>query len=93
MYLFADAAQADTLWPDVVRAMAGNGFWLFLSVLFLLWTVEGVVNRYFRHRERMALIEAGSDPDGWNVLYNSYRDGSKSSPPADQPTTDVHEIG
>lgn len=60
-------AQApDSLWSDVIRAMAGNGLWVFLSVLFLLWTIEGLSKRYWQHRERIAMIEMGMNPSDWH---------------------------
>lgn len=55
-------AQNSALWEDVVRGMAGNGLWLFLSVLFLLWTLESVAKRFMKHRERIAMIDAGMNP-------------------------------
>ncbi|MEX0977647.1 MAG: hypothetical protein WDZ48_02275 [Pirellulales bacterium] len=64
MWLLAQqAAQAPTLWEDVIKGLAGNGLWVFLSVVFLLWSIETVSRQFMQHRERMAMIEAGLHPD------------------------------
>jgi len=57
------AQQAQPLWEEVIKGLAGNGLWLFLSVVFLLWSIETLSREFMRHRERMAMIETGLDPD------------------------------
>jgi hypothetical protein len=64
MWLLAQQAQqAPSLWEEVVKGLAGNGLWVFLSVVFLLWSVETLSRQFMKHRERMAMIEAGIHPD------------------------------
>lgn len=75
MYLLA---QTNDLWEDVVRGMAGNGLWLFLSVLFLLWTLESVAKRFMKHRERIAMIEAGMNPAELDTLDGEHSCGGEA---------------
>jgi hypothetical protein len=63
MLLLAQAQPNPTLWEEVIKGLAGNGLWIFLSVVFLLWSIETVSRQFMKHREKMAMIEAGLYPD------------------------------
>jgi hypothetical protein len=57
--MFLLAQQNPTLWEDVIKGLAGNGLWVFLSVVFLLWSIEAVSRQFMKHRiDRMFAASA-----------------------------------
>ena len=53
----------DSIWPNVIQALANNGFWVFLAVCVLAGVAKHIVDSILKHRERIAMIEAGMQPD------------------------------
>ena len=58
----AEAAQS-SIWPTVIDALASNGLWVFLGVCVVASTVKNAIRSVLKHRERIAMIEAGMEPD------------------------------
>ena len=57
-------AQAqESIWPSVIQALSNNGLWVFIAVCVLAGTAKHIVGMVLRHRERIAMIEAGMTPD------------------------------
>lgn len=52
----------ESIWPNVIQALANNGFWVFLAVCVLAGTMKHIVDSILKHRERISLIEAGIQP-------------------------------
>ncbi len=44
---------------EIIRALANNGFWLFLSVVVLAGILKHIASQFMKHRERVAMIESG----------------------------------
>ena len=46
-----------------LSAIGDIGLWGFLAVVAVCGAATEVARRYMRHQERMAMIQAGMDPD------------------------------
>ncbi len=57
-------AQADSIWPNVIQALSNNGFWVFVGICVIAGTAKNIVSAVLKHRERLAMIEAGMRPPG-----------------------------
>ena len=65
----------DSLWPNVIQALANNGFWVFLGICVLSGVTKHIVDSILKHRERLAMIEAGMQPDNEPpILPNGFAD-------------------
>lgn len=53
--------------PDVgtkiIEALSDNGLWVMIAICVLAGTSVDIVKRVLRHRERVAMIQAGMHPD------------------------------
>ena len=47
----------------VVDALRSNSFWVFLAICVLAGTAKHIVGMILKHRERLAMIDAGMRPD------------------------------
>ena len=65
-------AQAqESVWPDVVRALSTNGLWVFIGMCVLAGTAKHIIGLVLQHRERMAMIEAGLQPDQNDSIHRA----------------------
>lgn len=63
-------AQAEeTLWPAILRTIDHNGIWIFVGFCVLAGTAKHLVSLVLRHNERIAMINAGLDPDAKTRKY------------------------
>ena len=49
---------------SVVDTLTGINLWGFLAVLVVCGVAADVAKRFMRHKERLAMIQAGMNPDG-----------------------------
>ncbi len=63
MLLILAQAQESTFWAKVIHALSINGLWIFLAICVLAGMANHIVHAVLRHRERLAMIEAGMQPD------------------------------
>lgn len=56
------AQASESIWPSVIQALSNNGFWVFIGTCVLAGTAKHIVGMVLRHRERMAMIDAGLTP-------------------------------
>ena len=47
---------------EIIRALANNGFWLFLRVV-LAGILKHIASEFMKHRERVAMIDSGINPN------------------------------
>lgn len=46
-----------------LEAFGGIGMWSCIAIMFISFAAIDISKRAMRHRERMAMIQAGLDPD------------------------------
>ena len=62
-------AQTEPFWQTVIQALSNNGLWVFLAVCVLAGTAKHIVQVVLRHKERIAMIDAGIQPERENAVY------------------------
>ncbi len=72
-------AQADSIWPNVIQALSNNGFWVFVGICVIAGTAKNIVTAVLKHRERLAMIEAGMSPpsdtqEGDELVFRRHAD-------------------
>ncbi|MEM7559427.1 MAG: hypothetical protein AAF394_09905 [Planctomycetota bacterium] len=70
MHFLAQTAPAvqESIAYEIVRALANNGFWVFLSVVVLAGVLKHVASEFMKHRERVAMIESGINPNSADAV-------------------------
>lgn len=48
---------------SILDALSGIGMWGFLCVMFICFAAVEITKRALRHKERMAMIQEGINPD------------------------------
>jgi len=61
MWLFAESA--DTTSTRIIEALSRNGLWVLMAICVLAAAATEITKRILRHRERIAMIQAGHLPD------------------------------
>jgi hypothetical protein len=57
------AASADTTTDRIIEALSRNGLWVFVAICVLAGAAVDVTKRILKHKERIAMIQAGHMPD------------------------------
>ena len=66
--LLAQATES-SIAMSIIQALANNGLWVFLGICVLAGTAKHIVQLVLRHQERIAMIEAGMEPDQAPTVY------------------------
>lgn len=61
MWLLAQADQSMGI--NIIQALAHNGLWVFCGICVLAGTLKHIAGMVLKHRERIAMIDAGLTPE------------------------------
>lgn len=68
MTTFIAQAQ-ESLWPAILNTIDNNGIWIFVGFCVLAGTAKHLVSLVLKHNERIAMINAGMNPDAEDGEY------------------------
>jgi hypothetical protein len=61
MWLFAETGGTAT--SQIIEALSRNSMWVFIAICVLAGCAVDITKRILKHKERIAMIQAGQMPD------------------------------